>query len=362
MKSAKQILFMSIFAAVPSAQASLIMIDSDITKQAIYSDTYISAGALAIINGDIKSISYTSIGAGITGAAPTFKATVNGNIDSGTYTSTGASAAVNGNVKSGTYASTGADSAVNGNISSGSYVTFGSGTVVQGNVQAQGILTVGAAVSVTGDAEGGLGGPLPPVTSLREEILAQQKFLKELDGTLLMSSFADGSAALTAGVYNVLDILTVAADTNIRLDGGGVDQTWIFNIGNYMVFGSGVNVVLDNVSAGSNIIWNVLGDSTGTLPGPDLGHATLGAGVDFKGTILSTSYISAGAGAKMSGVGDSCGGAYSAFSYVSLGADAVFGSEGCGAAVVPVPGTIWLLGLGLFGLASIKRVSPNKLR
>jgi hypothetical protein len=358
MNPTKQVLFISIFAVVSSAQASPITIDSDITKQAIYSETYVSAGAMAIINGDIKSRTYATIGAATVGAAATLKATVNGNVESGTYTSTGALATVNGNVKSGTYASTGANAAVNGNISSGSYATFGSGTVVQGNVQAQGIVTLDPTVRVTGGAEGGLGGQPPPVTSLQLEILAQQQVLKALGGTLLMSGFADGSVALTAGVYNVLDILKVAAHTKITLDGGGDDRTWVFNIGNHMDFGAGVNVVLNDVGDGSSIIWNVLGDSTGTPPGPGLGYASLGAGADFKGTILSTGYISAGAGAKMSGVGDSCGGAYSAFSYVSLGADAVFGSEGCGASV-PVPGTIWLLGLGLFGLASIKRVSPN---
>ena len=129
-----------------------------------------------------------------------------------------------------------------------------------------------------------------------------------------------------------------------------------------MSVGANTNIVLDNVGDNSSIIWNILGNQT---PGPHEGYASLGAGVDFTGVILANSYISVGAevaevsgvGADVWGVGGSCGGLYSATSYVTVGATSIIGGEGCGVstAVVPIPAAAWLFGSALIGLAGIKR-------
>jgi hypothetical protein len=172
--------------------------------------------------------------------------------------------------------------------------------------------------------------------------------------TLGTGVLGTSGATFGAGVWNVTDILSIVADTNITLDGNGSDQSWVFNIGNYMEIGANVNIVLDDVGANSTVYWNVLGDSTG---GPGSGYASLGAGVDFKGVILANSYISVGANtALVSGVGDSCGGLYSATGYVSVGANSIIGGLDCGASSVPDNGSsLAFLGLGLVCLGGMRR-------
>ena len=59
------------------------------------------------------------------------------------------------------------------------------------------------------------------------------------------------------------------------------------------------------------------------------GYASLGESSTFIGTILANTYISVGANTNVSGVGNSCGGLYSATSYVSTGDTAIVGGNGC---------------------------------
>jgi hypothetical protein len=350
----KKLLFVSMFAAASNAQAAPVVLGTALTNQLIVAETYSSQGALAVIHGNIQSGTYTSVGAGITGAPSNDKATVHGTIKSGTYTSTGDSAIVDGNITTGTYTSIGANSQIGGNIQSGTYTTTGASATVGGNVNAGGLLTLGASSTVGGSATGMLGGPAPTITSLQSDIMAQQAALKAMAGTNLTTGVLGTSgASFNSGVYNVADILSVTANTNITLTGDGTDQNWIFNIGNYMVLGAGVNIVLDNVGANSSVIWNVLGDSTG---GAGLGYASLGAGVDFIGVVLANSYISVGAtSALVSGVGNSCGGLYSATGYVSIGATSEVGGLGCTPSAVPLPAAAWLFGSALLGLIGVAR-------
>ena len=339
-------------AAISSAQA--VTLNPTLTNHVIVAETYSSQGALAVIHGNVQSGTYTSVGAGITGAPTNNKATVHGNINSGTYTSTGDSAIVDDNITTGTYTSIGANGIVGGDIKSGTYTTTGaSATVV--NIAAEGVLTLGASTTVGGTATGSLGGPPPAFTSLQTDIINQQATLKALGGTTTVPGvYGPGGASFGAGVYDVVDILSFAANSDITLNGDGSDQSWVFNVGNYMSLGADVDVVLNNVGANSTVIWNILGDSTG---GAGLGYASLGAGVDFTGVILANSYISVGAGnAMVSGVDTSCGGLYSATGYVSVGATSVVGGAGCGASSVPDNGSsLAFLGLGLVCLGGIRR-------
>ncbi|MDE0770299.1 MAG: putative Ig domain-containing protein, partial [Opitutaceae bacterium] len=150
----------------------------------------------------------------------------------------------------------------------------------------------------------------------------QQAVLGNMAGTTLTTGvFGTGGAAFEAGVYNVVNMLSFASNTDITLNGDGSDQSWVFNIGNYIILGENVNVVLNNVGANSTVYWNALGDTSG---GDGLGYATLGAGVDFKGVILADSYISIGDNAVVSGVGDSSGGLYSVNGAVNFGGNVTF--------------------------------------
>ncbi|MFT7581732.1 MAG: hypothetical protein ACI9MR_003410, partial [Myxococcota bacterium] len=90
---------------------------------------------------------------------------------------------------------------------------------------------------------------------------------------------------------------------------------FIFNVGNYLTFGAGVNVVVINGTDNTRVIWNATG-----------GYISIGANANIVGTLLARGYVSTGADSSVTGVGDHCGAVYSGTSHVSIGAGAVIGS------------------------------------
>jgi hypothetical protein len=410
MKPFIKLTLLSTLAAMSSAQAAPIVLDSDLTKNTIAAETYSASGAGATIRGDIVSGTYTSIGADALlneqskryetrGAGITY-GTITGNVDSGGYVSTGANSVVGGNIDSGEYVSTGASAEIKGSVDSTTYTTTGANSVVGGNIDSGGVVKLGAGsdvqnVTAIGSVEGAdaassvsININLPgskaakPIPSTKELIELEQQRLEDLGGPGMGATDLAGAGTTTydpngktfeAGVYNMADIFSVTASSFITLEGTGeADESWVFNISNYMVWGAGSEVVLDNVHNDSNIIWNILGNST---PGADLGYASLGAGVNFIGSILANSHISVGGhypvnkeGAYVMDAGSNCGGLYSANSYVSVGALSVIGGENCAErgeskspseapSIVPTPATALLfgLGLGLIGLVGVAR-------
>ncbi|WP_295956177.1 ice-binding family protein [Rhodoferax sp.] len=133
----------------------------------------------------------------------------------------------------------------------------------------------------------------------------------------------------------------------LTLDAQNMDnQTWIFNITDYLVTGASTSIQLINAGVGDSIFWN-----TG-------GYAALGATSTFEGSIFALTYISVGANTTVIGVGRSCAGLYSATSYVSSGDGSVIDSQGCSAvtvAEVPEPATLPLVLTGLASMGVVVR-------
>ena len=160
------------------------------------------------------------------------------------------------------------------------------------------------------------------------------------------------STSLDEGVYSAASLSTTAG-TTLYLDGHNLtNQTWVFNISGILATGANTTIQLIHAGANAQVFWN-----TG-------GHVSLGAGSTFLGHILATDYISVGAHAQLKHLDDSsCGGLFSATSYVEIGAGTQVGSNGCNAPTnviaspVPEPQTyaLMLAGLGVIGLLSARR-------
>jgi hypothetical protein len=307
MKSTKQLLgtvsllaATSVLVATSSAQADPVDLESllgpTLYEQSIFANTYVSTGA---------------------------SSTISGSIQTGTYLTTGDSAMIAGDTLAVGATTLGASSAVSGNLQSGTAVTFGASAQVIGTVQYGSDVTNGAG-STSGTQTQNTTAPV--IAAEQQGVVDAQETLDAMTPDLVLAS---GNIAtditFTPGVYDVAGLLTVTANKTITLDAQGQDSEFIFNIGNYLTFGAGVNIVVENGTDNTRVIWNATGN-----------YVSIGASANIIGTILAKEYVSTGADSTVSGAGDACGAVYSATSYVSVGAGAIVGSGGsCGAAVPP---------------------------
>lgn len=357
MKQIYRPMFLLLFSIGFSLQVSAqSLADSDLNNQSLYATGYITAGARTTVGGNVQSATAVTLAADAivggnieAGAAATLGANagvvgyinvgttatlgaaaiVNGFIQAGTTTTVGASAIIDGSLIAGTTATFDALVEVTGDVFGGTTVTVGAGSIFHGNVDAGTTTTIGAGVQIDGilTANSLLVPPPPQVVTNQEDLITlMQIALKELGtGTELVStSFGVNNEILEAGIYSTTDYLTINGGKTLTLDGKGVDGTWIFNIANYLSFAIDAKVILLDVTDNSTIIWNVLGDKTGSA-----GYTQLGAGAETTGFILAKGFVQTGANAVIEGIANDCGGAYSATNFIEFGADSVVGQTGC---------------------------------
>jgi cytoskeletal protein CcmA (bactofilin family) len=389
LKRINSLLFISVLFSVTNAQAGFTpLLGTQLNNQSLYASGYITMGAGTAVGGNVQSTASVMVAEG---------AIVGGNIESGTATTLGAKAGVGGYIKStntvtlgasatvdgsvqagttltkaesskiqgdltaGTTATIAALVEVDGDVLAGSTVTVGAGSIFGGNVDAGTTATIAAGVKINGELTSNSSQPIPPAPSVMNQealITSVQTTLKELGkGTELVSTtFGTNDETLEAGIYSTINYLSIAMGKTLTLDGKGIDGSWVFNISNYLSFAADAKVILNNVTGNSSIIWNVLGDKTGSA-----GYTQLGAGAEVRGHIFAKGFVQTGANALIAGVGNDCGGAFSATNFIEFGADNVIGNEGCtnGAVAkvtpIPEPTSFWLLGLGILILTFITK-------
>jgi hypothetical protein len=285
------------------------LMGSVLSDQTVFANTYVSSGAGStgdeMVYGNILANSYVTMGAG---------STVTGNIQTGTNLTTGASATVDGSTLAVGASTLGAYSEIYTDVRSGTAVTFGASAQVVGDLEYGTVVTYGAGAASGTDAKNTT---VPVIVDEHQGVLDAQSALDAMTGG---TAIAPGNIAtdktFTAGVYDVDGLLTVTAGVTITLDAENADSEFIFNIGSYLGFGAGVNVVVINGTDNTRVIWNATG-----------GYISIGANANIVGTILARDYVSAGANASLTGVGDYCGSVYSGTSYVSIGAGATVGDQ-----------------------------------
>ena len=324
-------------------------------SQTVFSKTYTSTGASSKVVGNILAggVSMTGANASVygdlvsAGAATTGGAgsTVSGNIVSGDVLTTGdgsvvggsitssgastvgANSRIGGSMVSGGASTTGGSSSVSGDLWSGGAASIGATATVGGDLGATGSISVGAGSSVGSrqtlssspiDASASTAAIRATVASDAQQVIDAQAAFTNLGAGNALAPTITTNRTLNSGVYSAASLSTTAG-TTLYLDGQGLDdQSWVFNITEMLAIGASTNITLINSGANSSVTWNTDG------------YATLGANSTFVGTILAKDYISVGARAKLSGVGNSCGGLYSATSYVSIGDSSSIGGDGCG--------------------------------
>jgi hypothetical protein len=111
-----------------------------------------------------------------------------------------------------------------------------------------------------------------------------------------------GGKTFTQGTYFSAP-LTVAANTNVTLDGeGDSEAVFLFHSGSYMVTGANTHINLVNGTQAKNVVFATTGYATTGAAGSTLGGSilagaaiTLGEGCEVKGYVLATAAMTAGA-------------------------------------------------------------------
>ena len=355
----KLTLLVLVLAYPPHTAAAGPLLSPDLQAQTVFSKTYTTTGANSTVYGNVLAGGVSTIGASglvsgdlVSGGAANLgglstsarNATVTGSISSGGVLTTGDHAVVGANITSSGASTVGANSQIGGNMVSDGAATTGASSIVRGNIETGGAASIGATATVVGEVAAVGAITVPPSSTIGSQRMrssspidpttytaginsrvssgassvatAQNALMRMGTGTALAATITT-DRTLFSGVYSAASLSTTAG-TPLYLDGQNLDnQYWSFNIADILATGASTDIVLINAGFNSGVIWNIGG------------YASLGASSTFIGTILAEKYISVGANAKVFGVENSCGGLYSATSYVSTGDTAIVGGSGC---------------------------------
>jgi uncharacterized repeat protein (TIGR01451 family) len=290
---------------------------------------FICAPAQAYTLGD-DLLNYSVLGGG-TYVTTEDSADIYGNVGALDTLNVGANATITGDGEAGgagTIGDTG--HIIDGSFLSGGANTLGANGVIDGDFLAGGALTASASSTVGGDSRAATQAELTAMTDRRvaavNDLTSAKTYFDSLGAGTVLAATMTVDTALNAGVYSAASWSTTAGTTLTLNNQGLNDAIWVFNIADILALGGVSNIVISGSGLNSRVFWNTNG------------HASVGAGANFVGTILATNYISLGDGAVNLGTdSSSCGGLYSVTSYVTLGANAQVGSDGCGVSVSAVP-------------------------
>lgn len=311
MKVAKYALLIAMLCFAAGAQA-VSLLSGTLNDQTVFAHTYVTSGAGGgqEIYGNVLANHDVTIGA---------LGNVSGNTQSRALT-TGDSATIGGNALTSAASTIGANSILSGNLQSGGAITLGANAAVAGTVQYGTVITNGAGATSGSQTQNST---VPVIADEHLGVIAAQSALNAMvGGNALATGNIATNTTFTAGVYDVTGLLSTTAGITITLDAEGQDSAFVFNVSGYLSFGAGTVIQVINAAEKTSVVWN----STG-------GYVSLGANANIIGTVLASTYISTGAFSSLTGSDNSCGGAFSATSYVTVGADATVGGTGCTGAV-----------------------------
>jgi hypothetical protein len=354
-----ELTLLALMVCVSSQVSAVPIFEENLQKLSVFSKEYTTVGADSSVNGSVMTGGVGTTGAG---GAISGDFTAVGALTIGGISSTGEISTVGGDMTSGGALTTGDSSTVGGDITAGGSATVGASGVVSGNMAAAGAVSTGAASQVAGNAEAGgaasigvggsVGGTVSAVGVYTEDanstpqtstvitsnpvnagaleaglintvddnkgqIMAAQLAFSNMVTDVVLPATMPADLTLASGVYWAPSFSTTAS-TTLTLDGQNlIDQYWVFNIDDILKMGGLSQIVMINGANSDSVIWNAGG------------YADFGDGSSFLGTLLASKHVFVGANAKALGPSGSCGGLFSALSYVSTDDAAQIGGDGC---------------------------------